>query len=171
VTEQAQPPVDTEIRQRLAAGEYREAFERVVALYSEKIFHLAFSMLRNETQAEDLTQEALLRIWKGLPRYHGGASLSTWIYTIARNTCLTDLKKRAAHPTVSMQDPELESTIECLPALHSLDRETGVEMDVHQMLGRLPEKKWTLTKCLADFRRSTGRYSPCSIWNRNHTMR
>jgi len=140
VTEQTQPPVENDLRQRLAAGQYREVFERLVELYSKKIFHLAFSMVRNETQAEDMTQEALLRIWKGLPGYHGGASLSTWIYTIGRNTCLTELKKRAAHPTASIQDPELESSMEALPALHSMDRETGVAMDVKHQLEQLPDK-------------------------------
>jgi RNA polymerase sigma-70 factor (ECF subfamily) len=97
-------------------------------------------MVRNETQAEDMTQEILLRIWKGLPGYHGGASLSTWIYTIARNTCLTELKKRASHPTVSLQTPEFEAAMESLPTLQSLAPEAGVEMDVNLMLGQLPDR-------------------------------
>ncbi len=132
--------MDNDIRQHLAAGQFREAFERLLALYSDKVFHLAYSMLRNETQAEDMTQDIFLRIWKGLPSYHGGASLSTWIYTIARNTCLTELKKRAARPTVSIHEPEFEAAAEGLPALQSADRETGIEMDVRQALQQLPEK-------------------------------
>ena len=70
-----QPPqqlMDGDIRQRLAAGQFHEAFERLVEQYSVKIFHLAYSMIGNETQAEDLAQEVLLRIWKGLAGYHGG---------------------------------------------------------------------------------------------------
>ena len=66
-----QPPVDDYIRQCLAAGQPSEAFERLVQRYATKVFHLACSFLRNETQAEDMTQEILLRIWKGLPGYHG----------------------------------------------------------------------------------------------------
>jgi RNA polymerase sigma-70 factor (ECF subfamily) len=138
-----QPPqhsVDEDIRQRLAAGQYHEAFERLVERYSVKIFHLAYSMIGNETQAEDLAQEVLLRIWKGLPGYHGGASLSTWIYTIARNTCLTELKRRARHPTVSLDEPAFAAAIDSVPALQSSDPESGLETDVRQMLGQLPEK-------------------------------
>jgi RNA polymerase sigma-70 factor (ECF subfamily) len=140
LTEQKQPHVDDDLRQRLAAGEYREVFERLVELYSNKVFHLAFSMVRNKTQAEDVTQEALLRIWKGLPGYHGQASFSTWIYSIARNTCLTELKRRAAHPTVSLEDPENESLVSASTALQSVDRETGVEMDVNLLLEHLEDK-------------------------------
>jgi RNA polymerase sigma-70 factor (ECF subfamily) len=140
VTDQPQQPIDTEIRQSIAAGEYRVAFERLLELYSNKVFHLAYSMLRNETQAEDMTQEILLRIWKGLPGYHGGAALSTWIYAIARNTCLTELKKRAARPTVSLYEPEFENVLDHLPALQSSDPESGVAMDLDHLLDQLPEK-------------------------------
>ena len=138
-----QPPqqsVDEDIRQRLAAGQYHEAFERLVERYSVKIFHLAYSMVGNETQAEDLAQEVLLRIWKGLPGYHGGASLSTWVYTITRNTCLTELKRRARHPTISMDEPDFAVAADRVPALQSSDPESGLETDVRQMLGQLPDK-------------------------------
>jgi RNA polymerase sigma-70 factor (ECF subfamily) len=138
-----QPPqqsVDEDIRQRLAAGQYHEAFERLVERYSVKVFHLAYSMIGNETQAEDMTQEVLLRIWKGLPGYHGGASLSTWIYTITRNTCLTELKRRVRHPTVSLDELDFAGAMDRVPALQSSDPEAGLETDVGQMLSQLPEK-------------------------------
>jgi RNA polymerase sigma-70 factor (ECF subfamily) len=140
VTDQPQQPIDTEIRQGIAAGEYRGAFERLLELYSTKVFHLAYSMLRNETQAEDMTQEIFLRIWKGLPGYHGGAALSTWIYAIARNTCLTELKKRSARPTVSLYEPEFENALDHLPAMQTSDPESGVAMDLNHLLEQLPEK-------------------------------
>jgi RNA polymerase sigma-70 factor (ECF subfamily) len=132
--------MDQDIRQCLAAGQYHEAFERLVERYSVKIFHLAYSMIGNETQAEDVAQEVLLRIWKGLAGYHGGASLSTWIYTITRNTCLTELKRRARHPTISLDEPDFAVAMERVPALQSRDPESGLETDVRQMLSQLPEK-------------------------------
>jgi RNA polymerase sigma-70 factor (ECF subfamily) len=138
--QQPQQPVDDDIRQCLAAGQYHAAFERLAERYSVKVFHLAYSMIGNETQAEDMTQEALLRVWKGLPGYHGAASLSTWIYTIARNTCLTELKRRARLAPVSLDTPEFAAAIDRIPALQSSDPEFGLEMDVHQMLSQLPEK-------------------------------
>jgi len=122
VTDQREQPNEDPIRQCLAAGDYRGGFERLLKLYSTKVFHLAYSMVRNETQAEDMTQDIFLKIWKGLRGYHGGASLSTWIYTIARNTCLTELKRRACRPTVSLYDAEFEDALDRLPVLQSCEK-------------------------------------------------
>lgn len=133
-------PRDEDIRHDLKAGEYHRAFELLIERYKVKVFHLAFSLLRDETQAEDMAQEVFLRIWKGLPGYTGQASLSTWIYTICRNTCLTELGKRAARPTVSLHDPVFEHALESIPAFQSADRETGVEMDVMHLLSQLPDR-------------------------------
>lgn len=130
----------TEVRDQLAAGQYREAFEQLLAQYRDKVFRLAVSMLRDETQAEDLAQEIFLRIWKGLPGYSGQASLSTWIYTISRNTCLTELKRRSARPTVSLHAPEIADSLDRIPALQSSDPASGAGMDVQRFLDCLPEK-------------------------------
>lgn len=141
---QAQPKpgkrMEEDIRQRLDAREYRAAFDLLLDRFQDRVFRLACAMLRNETDAEDVAQEIFLRIWKALPGYHGGASLSTWIYTITRNTCLTELKKRAARPTVSLHDPELELALEEAPELHAADPAHGVDSDLHVMLDQLPEK-------------------------------
>ena len=132
--------MEDDIRQQLEARQYREAFGLLLDRFQDKVFRLAFSMLHNETQAEDTTQDVLLKIWKALPSYHGGASLSTWIYTIARNTCLTELKKRATRPTVSLQEPDLEEAADRIPSLQWADPDPGAEMDVETLLAELPDK-------------------------------
>lgn len=131
--------MDEDIRQRLEGQRYAEAFELVLDRYQDKVFRLAFSMMRHEAQAQDATQDVFVRIWKGLPGYNAAAALSTWIYTIARNTCLIELKKRSTRPTVSLQEPDLESVADRIPALQSADPEPGQEMDVDAMLSELPE--------------------------------
>jgi len=133
-------PMEDDIRQRLDAERYREAFELLMDRFQNKVFRLAFSMVRNETMAEDLAQEVFMKIWKALPGYQGDASLSTWIYAIARNTCLTEIKKRSARPTVSFDEPEFEDALEKLPAGQTSDRGAGAEMDIQVMLARLPDK-------------------------------
>jgi RNA polymerase sigma-70 factor, ECF subfamily len=132
--------MEDEIRQRLAARQYGEAFGLLIEQFKDKVFRLALSMLHDASQAEDLAQDVFVKIWKNLPGYHGGASLSTWIYVITRNTCLTELKKRALHPTVSLHQPDMEHAAETFPALQASDRESGVEMDVQAMLAELPQK-------------------------------
>jgi RNA polymerase sigma-70 factor (ECF subfamily) len=140
ITDALQSPTDDDIHQHLGAGRFHEAFEGVVERYARKVFHLAYSMLRNETQAEDTTQDILVKIWKGLPGYHAQASISTWIYTIARNTCLTELKKRSNRPTVSIHEPELEHSLEGMAALQTNDPESGAGMDVNSLVEQLPVK-------------------------------
>ena len=66
-----------------------EEFERVVREFEDKIFRLAFSMLVDRAAAEETAQDVLLRVWKGLPGFRAESSLSTWIYSITRNACLT----------------------------------------------------------------------------------
>lgn len=139
-----QPPcrilMDDAIRERLAAREYREAFEHLLEVYQERVFRLAVSMLRDETAAEDVTQDILLKVWKALPGFQGTAALSTWLYAIARNTCLTELKRRSRRPTVSLDAPESGGLGESLPALQTTGPEVGAELDVQALLARLPEK-------------------------------
>ena len=134
------PPAEDELLPYLAAGRFHEAFERLFERFRDKVFRLTYSMLRDAAQAEDMSQETWVRIWKGLPGYHGQASLSTWIYTISRNTCLTELKRRAAHPTVSLQAPEMDGGLDRIPALQTAAPESGVDLDVQALLGQLPEK-------------------------------
>jgi RNA polymerase sigma-70 factor (ECF subfamily) len=130
---------DHDILRLLEARQYSEAFEPLLDRFKGNVFRLAFSIMRNATHAEDVAQDVFVKIWKGLPAYHGGASLSTWIYTITRNTCFTELKRRNRHPTVSLQAPEMEAAAGWIPALQSADPEPGSEMDVEFLLAKLPE--------------------------------
>jgi len=96
--------MDPEIRQRLDQGRYEEAFELLVRAYQTKVFHLACAILGDEALAEETAQDVFLRIWKGLAGYRGQASLSTWVYAVARNTSLTALRSRNAHRTLPLHD-------------------------------------------------------------------
>jgi RNA polymerase sigma-70 factor, ECF subfamily len=132
--------MDNELRRHLEARQFPEAFDLLVAQFREKVFRLAFSLLHNETQAEDAAQEVFLKIWKALPACRADSSLSSWVYTITRNTCLTELKKRSTHATVSLHDPVFEDAADRLPALQTIDPASGVELDIQTMLAQLPEK-------------------------------
>ena len=132
--------MDNDLRRHLEARQYPEAFELLVGGFRDKVFRLAFSMLHNESPAQDVAQEVFLKIWKALPSCRADSSLSSWIYTITRNTCLTELKKRSARPTVSLQDPDFAEAADALPALQSTDLASGAEMDIQTMLDDLPEK-------------------------------
>ena len=96
--------MDAGIEQHLAEGRHARAFDLVVPAYKDRVFRLAYSILKDRAAAEDATQETLVRVWKALPGFDGRAALGTWIYAITRNTCLMELRRRL--PTVSFDDPD-----------------------------------------------------------------
>jgi RNA polymerase sigma-70 factor (ECF subfamily) len=96
--------MDAGIEHHLAAGRHARAFDLVVPEYKDRVFRLAYSILRDRAAAEDAAQETFVRVWKALPGFDGRAALGTWIYAITRNTCLMELRRR--RPTVSFDDPD-----------------------------------------------------------------
>jgi RNA polymerase sigma-70 factor (ECF subfamily) len=87
-------------------------FEELMAGYRDKVFRLCWAMLGNRAWGEEAAQEVFVRIWRGLPGYRGRSSLSTWIYAIARNTCLTARRSHAASAVLSMEEPGVRAAAE-----------------------------------------------------------
>ncbi|HXQ63652.1 MAG TPA: sigma-70 family RNA polymerase sigma factor [Steroidobacteraceae bacterium] len=93
--------MDAAIIESLKAGQSQAAFEAVVAGYRRRVFGLAYSIVRDRATAEDVAQEVFVKLWKALDGYDGRAKLSTWIYAIARNTAVSELRKRRASGSLS----------------------------------------------------------------------
>jgi RNA polymerase sigma-70 factor (ECF subfamily) len=129
--------MDQEIRAHLEQERWTEAFDLVVRQYQTKVFHLAFSMLGNREQAEDAAQEVFIRVWRALPGYRGLASVSTWVYSIARNACLTALKSAGARRTVSLEDPGTRTAAEKRTDPPSRPHAP----DLQRLVEELPEKQ------------------------------
>lgn len=88
---------DADLVALLQAGDLQGAFNGIMQRYEAKVFHLCVAMLRDTHLAEEVAQESFLRVWRALPRYAPQtAALSTWIYAITRNRCLTELGTRNA---------------------------------------------------------------------------
>lgn len=84
-----------------------DAFEELVARHRDKIFARAFSMMRNEEEALDLSQEAWVKAWQRLKQFQGDSSFVTWMTRIVINLCLDQLRKhkrQRAESIESMQD-------------------------------------------------------------------
>src|SRR6476646_11751394 len=70
------------------------AFEELVGRHRDKIYARAFSMMRNEDEAIDLSQEAWVKGWQRLKQFQGEASFVTWMTRIVINLCLDQLRKQ-----------------------------------------------------------------------------
>jgi RNA polymerase sigma-70 factor (ECF subfamily) len=70
------------------------AFEKLVARHRDKIYARAYSMVRNEAEAIDLSQEAWVKGWQRLPQFLGESSFGTWMTRIVINLCLDHLRKQ-----------------------------------------------------------------------------
>jgi RNA polymerase sigma-70 factor, ECF subfamily len=71
-----------------------DAFGRLVEPYRAELHAHCYRMLGSVQDAEDALQDALLRAWRGLPRFEGRSSLRSWLYTIATNVCLRTIEQR-----------------------------------------------------------------------------
>lgn len=130
---------DADIQERLSSKQYREAFALLLPRYRDKVFRLIFSMLRDRALAEDCTQDVLLRVWRALPGFAGQSQLSTWIYAIAKNGALSEIRKRK--PTVSLdQNDDEDGYNPAVAALAAPEADDSATVSVGQMLDQLPER-------------------------------
>lgn len=70
------------------------AFEALMEKHMGIIYNIALRMTANQDDAEDMTQEIMIKIFRSLGSFKGNSKFSTWIYRVAVNTCLDELKKK-----------------------------------------------------------------------------
>ena len=85
------------------------AFEELVARHRDKIYARAFSMLRNEEEATDLSQEAWVKGWQRLVQFQGDSSFATWMTRIVINLCLHQLPKNKRVKSESIDEMNEET--------------------------------------------------------------
>ena len=130
----------------LKAGD-REAFARLVDETSGHVYRVALQILGDEQDAEDVLQETYIKAFRSLPNFEGRSSLTTWLYRIAVNEALMQVRKRKPQ-TLSVEennsfDAEAESEgmqivdFCCLPEGELLSSESRQFLD--QAIQNLPE--------------------------------
>jgi RNA polymerase sigma-70 factor (ECF subfamily) len=119
---------DEDVDGLLRSRRYEDAFGLLLDRYQERVFRLAFSILKEAGRAEEVTQDIFLKLWQALPFYDGRAALSTWLYTIARNRCFSAFRKESYRRTVPMEGRGEPSRRETL----------SQHAEIKQLLERLP---------------------------------
>jgi RNA polymerase sigma-70 factor, ECF subfamily len=123
--------MDEDVQQLLQRQQYTEALEQLLNRYEMRVFRMALTFLKDPARAEEVAQEIFLKLWQALPAYNGRASPGTWLYTIARNTCLSASRSDSFRKTLPLDattgpviarpavisDMELAQSIEQLPEI------------------------------------------------------
>ena len=86
----------------------REAFECIVKEYSEQLYWQIRRMVLSHDDANDLLQNTFIKAWMNIDYFRGDAKMSTWLYRIALNECLTFLNKQRANAQLSIDDIQAE---------------------------------------------------------------
>ncbi|MDR1381320.1 MAG: sigma-70 family RNA polymerase sigma factor [Tannerella sp.] len=117
----------------------RSAFSEVVAAYSEKLYWQIRRMVLNHEDANDILQNTFLKAWLNLASFRGDAKLSTWMYKIAVNECITFLNKQRAINNVPLDDTD----VYLLQTLRADEYFNGDEIDekLQKAILSLPEKQ------------------------------
>jgi RNA polymerase sigma-70 factor (ECF subfamily) len=142
---------DAQLMLRVQRGD-PAAFEALVHKYKQPVMNLVYRMLGDLQESEDLSQNVFVQVHKSAHRYRVTARFSTWLYTIARNLCLNELRRRSRHPAESLDaTPEgmddltlhhqLEDTATPNPPAACLHSELADR--IQQAIAALPENQRT----------------------------
>lgn len=113
------------------------AFEQLVERYRQPIHNFIQRTLQDPTESEDVAQQTFVQAWKAAARYQATARFSTWLFTIARNLCLNELRRRGRHPAESIDAP-IESESGPVARDYEDRRHPGLEEQV--LLGELSQR-------------------------------
>ena len=149
---------DAALMLRVKRGD-RAAFAALVQKYQQPLFNFICRTLRDEAESEDLAQNVFLQVYKSRQRYQPTAKFSTWLFTIARNLCLNEIRRRSRHPAESIEEnqPEhedqpqrqYEDTKVRLPVEHVLQGELATK--IAEAIAELPEtQRSALLLCRQD---------------------
>lgn len=99
-------PVETErsLVQRAQRGD-EQAFATLFQTHKKRVYSVCLLMTKDVAEAEDLTQEAFLQVFRCVGSFRGDSAFSTWLYRVAVNTVLMKLRRRKAPPLVSLDEP------------------------------------------------------------------
>jgi RNA polymerase sigma-70 factor (ECF subfamily) len=102
-------PLDVErpeltLVQRAQRGD-QEAFSILFQTHKKRVYSVCLLMTKDVAEAEDLTQEAFLQVFRSVGSFRGDSAFSTWLYRVAVNTVLMKLRRRKSPPAISLDEP------------------------------------------------------------------
>ncbi len=134
---------DAELMQRIKEGRDERALRELIDLYQGPVYTMAYRLLGNAHDAEDIAQRTFIRLWKAAPSYEKGARFTTWLFTIVKNLAFNESRRRQRKPASSLEACEEvgftpTATPEHAPDSHLEQKELAAI--VERALMQLPEK-------------------------------
>jgi len=115
-----------------------EAFDEIVARHRKQIYQLCYRFVRNHDDASDLAQDVFVRAFKGLHRFKGDSSLTTWLYRVGVNTCLNRVAaKRPIEAPIEAAERADARAVDPLQSVLQGERATAVR----EAIAKLPPKQ------------------------------
>ncbi|MBQ8499907.1 MAG: RNA polymerase sigma factor [Bacteroidales bacterium] len=130
---------DSEIIRLYGSGRHEDAFNGIVATYSERLYWHVRRFLCSHEDTNDLLQDIFIKIWTALPGFRGNSQLYTWLYRIATNETLNYLRKQKFKAMVSLDSASeiLRKKIDDDPHFNGNE----LQRELHKAIQRLPEKQ------------------------------
>ena len=128
--------IDDDLLHRAASGDM-DAFEQLIQGYERLIYNITYRMLGNPDDAKDASQEVLIKIYKNLGKCANMKAFKSWIYTVANNTCIDEIRKRKNKAADSLdalfqiEDGEMEKQ---LPANDPTPEELLLQKEKREIL-------------------------------------
>ena len=106
-------------------------FLELISEQKRTIYKVCYVYAKDQDDLNDLFQEVVLNLWKGFPRYRGDSKLSTWVYRIAMNTCITFLRRSSTRPST------IPITADVAGSLIEEEGKTGQLQELYRLINQL----------------------------------
>ena len=97
---------DKELIKSFLSGEDDGSFEILIKKYLKDVYSFAYHFSSNKAEAEDITQETFVKVWKNIKKFDGERSFKTWIFSIAKNTAIDYFRKKKSVPFSFLDNEE-----------------------------------------------------------------
>lgn len=129
-----QNPPDTQLIKNFIKGD-RSSFDLLVRRHLQPTYKFIYRFIQNKQNAEDLTQEVFVKLWKNAKKFKPEKNFTTWLFSIAKNASLDFLKKKK---TISFSHMEEEIIPDCAPLPDEIFRNAEISNKLNSILKKLP---------------------------------
>ncbi|MEX0995920.1 MAG: sigma-70 family RNA polymerase sigma factor [Flavobacteriaceae bacterium] len=130
---------ESTIINQIKGGDTR-AFSVLVDRYKDLVFTLSLRMLKNREEAEEVSQDTFVKVYKALSKFKGDSKLSTWVYRVAYNSCLDRIKKnKKGHQEIeidSFSEYPLKTLDNALETMELEEQQTTIRNCLQKLAGK-----------------------------------